>query len=149
MVVKYGITIHDYKSKQTRIIEWFNSRYNALSKLEELAYSYIYDKEGIQDIKIYDKNSHGKPYSHYLFRDSSKYLDKLIIKKKIKITGYLYNGSRYENIISYYLTEFDDGTQYLYNLIDRPVNTYKDLCFLEVLKEIKEFKKPGNIKNAI
>jgi hypothetical protein len=145
MVLKYGITIHDYKAKQTKILEWFNSRHNALSKLEELAYSYIFEKEGLQDIKIYDKNSHGKPFSHFLSRDSSKYLDKLIVKKKIKINRYIYNDVKYENIISYYLTEYDDGNDASYTILVKPFDTIKDITFLQVLKEIKEYKKPNQI----
>ena len=108
MVLKYGLTKYDYKAKQARVSEWIGERNNALAELKKLADSFIYSKEGVQDIKIYDQNCHDKPFAHFLYRDSSKREDKLIVKRKIKIPGYLYDTAKYDNIISYYLTEYDE-----------------------------------------
>ena len=102
----YCLTEHDYDKKITRVIDKFTDKTNALNELERVVFNLIQELlHHDTEIKIYDKHSRGKPFDYYLYRNSDKYTDKIKIKKKYKIAGYLYNAVGYKTLKSYYITE--------------------------------------------
>lgn len=133
----YGITFHDYATKKTHIVEWLTEKWNALHQLEKLAYCFIYEKEGLQKNQIFDKKDHGKPYGYFLYRNPKKYVDKLIVKKKILKDGYLYNSTEYETICCYYLIEFEDKKMDS-NEVFKTYPEWKTLINTNLLDEIKK-----------
>lgn len=138
----YGVTINDYINKTIKIIRWCSNKYDALNICEELAYNYIYSKIGYtDDIKIYNKYERNRPFTYFIYRDTTKHLEKLKIKHKQLNKGYFYNDAIIKTLCSFYITESVDIDQniYFYNneftLKDKFNNVISEFKNLKTLKE--------------
>jgi hypothetical protein len=101
----YGVAFHNYENKETKIIEWFTDKYNALEALQEYAFKFIYDKQGFRHISIFEEGGHGRPFGYFVERSPSKNLNSLKIKYKKYERGYVYGTTEFENICLFSLVK--------------------------------------------
>ena len=133
----YGILHHDYKNKSSIIIEWFTDKYNAIEKMQEYAYKFIYQNEGYKSIKIFDEGSHQRPFGYFIERNANKNINSLKIKFKKWKKGYVYGNAKFKNICLFSLVFTKKNKENIeYN--DEPIEDIIIEHYKEVLNELED-----------
>lgn len=96
--MKYGISFHSYKEKETKILKYFTDKYTCLEALQEYAYKFIYDKEGFKWLKVYSEGDHERPYGYFIERNAKKNLNSFKIRYKKWENGYIYKSVDFDDI---------------------------------------------------
>ncbi len=110
----YCLIVYDYINKAFSIEQIINGYYNALSLMEEKAFSIIYQKQGDIEIGfelIYEYGN--EPNKRELARSgcyiekSGHNYDSIKVKRKVKDYGYLYNNFIIEKLYKLSIVKFD------------------------------------------
>jgi hypothetical protein len=145
----YALIIHNYLTNSHTIVDIFVDKYNALHKLEELIYSYIYDRIGYHPkVVIYNEvysttstrwKTH--PFGLLLCRNANLSQNKLSIYNKVELKGILYDSYKVKLNFESEVVELpdkliDNFTDYEH--VEIPPNGYKDYYTNWVIPSLKK-----------
>lgn len=135
-MTSYTLIKHNHKNKESEIVESFSSKYECLAFMQEQAEEFIKKHEGNKTIHIYNKNSTNRVYGYFL-QKSLKNINKITIKKKYKVYGYLWNSVFVDSILSFMIVEKkrNRDIHYVYNYDYIDDSAYY-LCVNECIEKV-------------
>lgn len=145
----YALIIHNYRTNSHIVADIFIDKYNALHKMEEIIYSYIYDRIGYHPkVVIYDEvfsaNStrwKNHPFGLLLCRSAILSQNKLSIYNKVEVKGVLYDSYKVKLNFEAEVVELPDkliDNFSDYEHIDTPPNGFKDYYTNFVVPSLKK-----------
>lgn len=154
--MKHGVFIHDYQTKNIKLLNIFNTKHNAINFIDDFINDYITGMKKEFNGNIYREPSYDGSRSYYSYPDgilvlytkNSPYERKLIKKETQK--GYIYNTNKIEKLISIDIIQisgiFDESEKNNFiQEISYRKNVKKDECvysnYYNVLKELTNNKK--------
>jgi hypothetical protein len=120
----YILVEHDHLKKESKIVNTYNCKYDALEIMVEMAEYYIKCKVGVTNIIYYKKGDKNRIYNYFIENDAQDNNNKLTVKRKYVKYGFLWlfsNTVLIEDIISYYII-----TRKSYTSDDDFLDFYKD-----------------------
>lgn len=114
IVKKYYIIQHDYKTNDLQLV-YTGPLIECQHMIEELSERLIENLQGSNiEIIYYNKNDKNRMLGYFIQQDETKN-NKLIVKRKYQLNGYIYNSIVVDNIKSFEIITSDVVKYHFYN----------------------------------